>query len=73
MFEFICNECGEKFETLLLSGEHAKCPKCNNENVTKQFSSFAAAMSSSAGCSSANSCTMAAKHNHKCCSGCCHN
>jgi putative FmdB family regulatory protein len=69
MFEFICNECGEKFEVLLFTGEYAKCPKCSNKNVTKQFSNFVA-MSSSVGRYCVDSCPTAVKH--KCCDGCCH-
>ncbi|MDR2437645.1 MAG: hypothetical protein LBD17_06270 [Endomicrobium sp.] len=71
MFEFICSKCGAKFEALLLSGEDAKCPKCNNKNLTKQFSSFAA-MPSSHSCSLTDSCSAATKHKNKCCGGCCH-
>jgi putative FmdB family regulatory protein len=71
LFEFMCDKCGEIFETLVLGSETVECPKCKNKNVIKQFSSFAA-MSSSSGCSSADSCPTIAKHKHKCYGGCCH-
>jgi putative FmdB family regulatory protein len=71
IFEFICAECGENFETLVLGGEAIECLKCGNKNVIKQFSNFAA-MSSSASCSCEDSCPTATKHKHKCCGGYCH-
>ncbi|MDR1474892.1 MAG: hypothetical protein LBS38_04365 [Endomicrobium sp.] len=71
IFEFICNKCNTKFETLVFGEETVECPRCNYKNVSKQFSSFAA-MSSEASCSSIASCPTATKHKHKCCGGCCH-
>ncbi len=31
--EFICNDCGYIWETRKKSGDPAKCPKCNSQNI----------------------------------------
>jgi putative FmdB family regulatory protein len=67
IFEFICAECGENFETLVLSGEANECPKCGNKNVIKQLSNFAVMSSPSI-----FSCKDYAKNKYKCDGVCCH-
>ena len=71
IFEFTCAECGENFETLILSGEAIECPKCGNKNVIKLLSNFAV-MSPPARCSCDDLCPTVTKHKHKCRGGCCH-
>ncbi|MDR1784321.1 MAG: hypothetical protein LBQ99_01080 [Endomicrobium sp.] len=70
LFEFICKKCNEKFEVLVFNKEKIICPKCKNNEVTKQFSSFSSISSFS--CTSANFCPSAISNKHKCPSGCCH-
>lgn len=45
IYEFICNECGQDFEELVLSAKSTEgviCPHCHSEQVTKKISLFAA-------------------------------
>ena len=45
LYGFVCQECGEEFEELILGGsstEDVRCPKCNAENVERQLSLVAA-------------------------------
>jgi putative FmdB family regulatory protein len=71
IFEFICTECGENFETVVLDGEAIKCPNCGNKNIIKQLSNFAI-MSYPSSCFCENSCLTDARHKHKCCRNCYH-
>ncbi len=43
IYEFICQECGAPFETLVMgfSTENVTCPRCNSKDIKKQVSSFA--------------------------------
>ncbi len=42
LFEYVCIDCGEKFEELVMSSSASvNCPKCGSKNTTKQFSTFA--------------------------------
>jgi len=43
LYEFVCQECGAPFETLVMgfSTDHVTCPKCNSKDIKKQVSSFA--------------------------------
>lgn len=44
MYEYVCQSCGHDFEILQRMGEGAAglaCPKCGEERVEKQFSTFA--------------------------------
>jgi len=41
LYDFICNQCGEKFETLVLRNELPLCPRCNGRDLVKQMSTFA--------------------------------
>lgn len=45
IYEFVCNECGQDFEELVLSAKSTQgviCPNCQSELVTKKISLFAA-------------------------------
>ncbi|MBN1641002.1 MAG: zinc ribbon domain-containing protein [Anaerolineae bacterium] len=49
IFEYVCAECGHKFEKLILSGRRAteiRCPACNSAKVEKAISTFGMAGSS---------------------------
>lgn len=38
LFRFKCQDCGKEFEELVRSStEKIVCPKCNGENIKKQF------------------------------------
>lgn len=41
IYEYVCEDCGKRFEALILGREAAKCPKCESERLAKQFSAFA--------------------------------
>jgi putative FmdB family regulatory protein len=43
IFEYLCDDCGTKFEKLVRRAEAAdvECPSCGHDHVTTQFSSFA--------------------------------
>jgi len=42
IYEFICTECGEEFEELVLgSNKSVKCKKCGCADVEKKMSAFA--------------------------------
>lgn len=39
IYEFTCNECNNRFETLVLnSREKAQCPQCHSEKLKKMIS-----------------------------------
>ena len=41
LFEFVCRECGHRFETLVLGTRVATCPACASTMLEKLVSSFA--------------------------------
>ncbi len=43
IYEFVCEDCGETFEELVLGGaiEGIKCPKCASEKIKKLMSACA--------------------------------
>ena len=50
IFEYMCAECGHKFEKLVLSASRAReiqCPECNSKSVNKAISIFGMGSSSS--------------------------
>jgi putative FmdB family regulatory protein len=52
LYEYACRKCGRRFELLQRVGADADgvtCPECGGSEVTKQFSTFASAVSASAG------------------------
>ena len=42
IFEYICEDCGTKFEKLVRNGAAAACPSCGQDHLKQQFSTFAA-------------------------------
>jgi putative FmdB family regulatory protein len=42
IFEYKCDDCGEKFEKLVRGGDQVQCPQCGESHLTTQFSTFAA-------------------------------
>jgi putative FmdB family regulatory protein len=44
IFEYLCDDCGTKFEKLVRNGAASGvlCPSCGESHVTTQFSTFAA-------------------------------
>lgn len=41
IFEYLCGDCGKKFEAIVLGSRKANCPECNSENLKQQLSTFA--------------------------------
>lgn len=49
LYEYRCRQCDARFEVLQRLGDGAQglvCPKCESSELSKQFSTFAAASSS---------------------------
>lgn len=47
LYEYSCRECGHRFEVLQRMNEGSEgldCPRCGHPEVSKQFSTFAAAV-----------------------------
>jgi putative FmdB family regulatory protein len=42
IFEYLCDDCGTKFEKLVRRDEKVLCPKCGESHLTTQFSTFSA-------------------------------
>jgi putative FmdB family regulatory protein len=42
IFEYLCDDCGTKFEKLVRREDNVVCPKCGEGHLTTQFSTFAA-------------------------------
>jgi putative FmdB family regulatory protein len=48
IYEFKCNECGDKFSKIIIKKDALiECPKCKSNNVSKLMSAFKASTSSS--------------------------
>ena len=60
IFEYVCAECGHRFEKLVLSARRAsqvRCPACSSATVDKAISTFGVASSSGGmGAASAANC-----------------
>jgi len=41
IFEYRCQDCGNKFEAILLGKQEPECPKCHTQNLQKELSTFA--------------------------------
>lgn len=57
IYEYVCAECGHKFEKLVLSSRRAKeirCPQCGSLSTDKAISVFSSAVTSSGAGSAAN-------------------
>jgi putative FmdB family regulatory protein len=44
IFEYVCGQCDNRFETLVRSGSVVECPSCNSTNLEKQLSVFNASV-----------------------------
>jgi putative FmdB family regulatory protein len=58
IFEYICANCGAKFEKLVLSPSRARricCPQCKSESVDKAISLFGTSSAAASG-GSASAC-----------------
>lgn len=42
IFEYLCDDCGTKFEKLVRNGDRVLCPGCGEQHLTQQLSTFAA-------------------------------
>jgi putative FmdB family regulatory protein len=44
IFEYLCEDCGTKFEKLVRNGAAAStlCPSCGQSHLTQEYSTFAA-------------------------------
>jgi putative FmdB family regulatory protein len=42
IFEYLCAECGHKFEAIVLGGQSVECPKCHTARLELQLSTFSA-------------------------------
>jgi putative FmdB family regulatory protein len=42
IFEYLCEDCGNKFEKLVRGSQGVKCPSCGQERLKQQFSTFSA-------------------------------
>ncbi len=63
IFEYLCEECGHNFETILYGEQRAQCPKCHTEKLEQKLSTFAVSHGSSKaipaqGCGQSNCCRM---------------
>ena len=59
LYEYVCTDCGHRFEVLQRIGEGSKgvrCPECDSEQVERQLSTFAAGAGSGSSRSSGASC-----------------
>jgi putative FmdB family regulatory protein len=46
IYEYICDDCGTKFEKLVRNGTAVACPDCGESHLTPTLSTFAAHSSS---------------------------
>ncbi len=42
LFEYLCRECGRRFETLVVGGRTPSCPHCASADLEKLCSAFGA-------------------------------
>jgi putative FmdB family regulatory protein len=42
IFEYICKDCGNKFEAIVYGSKQSECPACNSTELEQQLSTFAA-------------------------------
>ena len=41
LFEYVCNDCSRRFETLVRTGEAPACPGCQGQRLERVLSAFA--------------------------------
>lgn len=60
IFEYRCEDCGNKFEAILFGEQQPECPNCHAQNLQKQLSTFAvntkSRSASDAGCGAEKFC-----------------
>jgi putative FmdB family regulatory protein len=60
IYTYVCNDCGEKFDLLIIgrTAEKTKleCEKCHSKNIKKVFSTFSIGSSKGKSSSSESSC-----------------
>jgi putative FmdB family regulatory protein len=56
IFEYVCDDCGTKFERLVRNGDSVACPKCNQSHLTTALSTFAAHSNAKTGASEFPAC-----------------
>lgn len=42
IFEYVCDDCGTRFEKLVRREDQVLCPQCGESHLTAQFSTFSA-------------------------------
>lgn len=42
IYEYLCEDCGSKFEKLVRNGDKVTCPSCGEVHLKPQLSTFAA-------------------------------
>jgi putative FmdB family regulatory protein len=63
IFEYRCQQCGNKFEAILFGAQEAECPSCHTHKLEPQLSTFSVSTKSSAAgapasCGQNNCCMM---------------
>jgi putative FmdB family regulatory protein len=53
IFEYVCQECKQRFEALVYGSKKPECPNCGGRKLQPQLSVFAVASKSSSGFDSA--------------------
>jgi putative FmdB family regulatory protein len=41
IFEYVCKDCEQEFESLIFGKQKAECPKCHSKSLEPQLSVFA--------------------------------
>jgi len=49
IYEYVCEDCKESFEALVIQQEEVKCPGCNGAHLSKQYSRFGTGKGASSG------------------------
>jgi putative FmdB family regulatory protein len=47
LFEYQCKACGHRFEALVIGSRQPACPRCDSQELEKQFSTFGLGSTSS--------------------------
>jgi putative FmdB family regulatory protein len=51
IFEYLCKQCGKRFEAIVYGGKRPACPSCQGRKLEQQLSVFAVAGGSKSGSS----------------------
>lgn len=49
IYEYLCEDCGTKFEKLVRNGAEVACPSCGTDHLKQELSTFAAPSNSAGG------------------------